>query len=104
MFFHLLSRLSQLSVRVFFGQPVKPCHFTIKGEATTLISQLPGAAEQLPMAPKFYFSPSSARVVSVLSVAWGERGECLSPPSEISPSMSVSAVIQLLISLANCEI
>lgn len=104
MYFHFLSHLPQPSVGVFFGQPVKPCHFIINGQATTLISQLSGAAEQLPMAPAFYFNPSSTRVVSAFSVAWGGRGECLSHPSEICPSVSVSSVIQLLVSLANCEI
>lgn len=106
MYFHLLNHLSQPSVGVFFGQgqPVKPCHFIINGQATTLISQFSGAAEQLPLAPVFYFSPSSARVVSAFSVAWGEREEFLSHRSEICASMAVSSVIQLLVSLANCEI
>lgn len=104
MYFHLLSRVSQLSVGVFFGQPVKPCHFVINGEAKTLISQLPGAAEQLPMAPIFYFSLYSVGVISAFSVAWSERGECLSHPPEICPPTFVSSTIQLLISLANCEI
>lgn len=56
------------------------------------------------MAPILYFSPSSARVISAFSVAWGESGEGLSHPPEICPSKSVSSVIQLLVSLANCEI
>lgn len=55
-FSFLKSCIMAICCRVLFGQPVKQLH----GEATTVISQLSGAAVQMLMVPMFYLNPFPA--------------------------------------------